>query len=86
MITGIIASVIGIISTIVAYKLNPKNIEAEKKRKIYAEIDSIYKKLDELRADRDVALAGNDTDSLTRITAELISLRVRKNSLLQQLG
>ena len=84
-IIGGIPTILGIIATIVAYKFNPKNIELESKRKIYAELDGIYKKHDELRADRDLALARNDTDELTRITAELISLRVKKSSLLQRL-
>jgi len=85
-IIGGIPTILGIIATVIAYKFNPRNIELEQKRKIYAELDGIYKKHDELRSDRDLALARNDTDALTRITAELISLRVRKNELFLRIG
>ena len=75
---GIIALVLGILSTILAWNLNPKRL-------IYSELDGIYKKLDKLYGERDEALAKNDSDTLTRVTADIVRLAERKNSLLQRL-
>jgi hypothetical protein len=79
MLTTIIASVLGIISTLAAWFLNPK-------RATYAELDSIYKELENAYSQRDVALAKNDSDTLTIITANIIQLSTRKTVLLQRLG
>ena len=75
---ALITGVVGIISTILAWNLNPK-------RKIYAELDSIYKELDKLYARRDKALQDNNSDELTLVTSLIISLCARKASLLQRL-
>ncbi len=77
MLTTIIAGVVGIISTILAWSLNPK-------RKLYAEIDDIFRQLDSLYEKRDKALADNDSDILTVINAAILKLRDRKAVLLQR--
>lgn len=76
---AIIASALGIIGTLVAWKFNPRRV-------IYSELDAIYKRLDGLYGERDKALAENDSDTLTRVTADIIGLCQRKNTLLQRLG
>ncbi len=68
--------VIGIISTLLAWFLNPK-------RRIQAELDAISKKLEVLYVQRDEALQKNDSDSLTAITSQLVKLYARKAVLLQ---
>ena len=75
---AIIAGIVGIISTILAWNLNPK-------RKIYAELDSIYKELEKLYARRDRALQANNNDELTIATSLIIGLCQRKTILLQRL-
>lgn len=75
---GIIASILGIVSTVLAWNLNPK-------RKIYAELDSIYKQLEVCYEIRDKALAENDSDTLTIVTSDILRLATRKNTLLQRL-
>jgi hypothetical protein len=75
----IIVSVLGIVSTIIAWKLNPRRL-------IYAELDHIYKKLDYEYAVRDKALAANNSDLLTIANANIIKLCTRKAVLFQRLG
>ena len=75
---AIIAGVAGIISTILAWNLNPK-------RKLYAELDDIYKKLDRLYEERDAALVARDSDTLSRVTADIIRLSARRRDLFQRL-
>lgn len=77
MLTTIIAGVVGIVSTILAWVLNPK-------RRLYAELDDIYRQLDSLYEKRDKALAENDSDTITVINFAIIKLRERKASLLQR--
>lgn len=78
MIT-LITAVVGLASTIVAWVLNPK-------RKLYADLDFVYKELDRLYDARDKALAANDTGVLTVVTDLLIRVHNRKALLLQRLG
>jgi len=78
MIT-IIASILGIAATVLAWNLNPR-------RKMYAELDAIYKSLEGLYAKRDRALAENNVDALTVVNAQLLKLSNRKTVLLQRLG
>jgi len=75
----LIAGVVGIIATILAWNLNPK-------RKIYAELDSIYKQLEECYVKRDKALADNDMPALSIVTADIVRLRTRKADLHKRLG
>jgi hypothetical protein len=75
----IIASVLGIVATLVAWNFNPK-------RRIYAELDAIYKELSVLYAKRDNALVKGDEDTLTAVTARIVQLSDRKATLLQRLG
>ena len=79
LIISAIVSLLGIISTLIAWNLNPK-------RKLYAELDSIFKQLDQLYKERDEALAKNDSDSLTIITASIVKLCQRKAYIFQQYG
>ena len=74
-----ITAALGIIATLCAWFLNPK-------RQVYAELDGIYKELELLYAKRDVALANNDSDTLTIVTADIVRLCQRKTVLLQRLG
>ena len=76
MIT-IIISVLGIISTLLAWFLNPR-------RRLYAELDAIYKKLEELYAARDKALISNDSVILTLVNADITKLLTRKAILFQR--
>lgn len=75
----IVTGVLGIAGTLIAWFFNPKRI-------IYAELDSIYKQLEILYGKRDVALATHDSDALTIITADIIKLFTRKNTLLLRIG
>lgn len=74
----LISSVLGIIATIVAWNLNPR-------RRVYAELDEIYKELEKLYVRRDKALQTNNSDELTIVTDLIISLCSRKAVLLQRL-
>ena len=74
----IIASIVGIISTLVAWFFNPKRI-------IYSQLDAVYGQLEALYAKRDKALAENDSNTLTIVTASIIGLCKTKNILLQRL-
>jgi len=78
LIIAILPTLLGIIATVVAWKLNPKRI-------IYTELDSIYRELEKLYGRRDKALLGNDTDELTIVNSLIIKLIERKNTLLARL-
>lgn len=73
-----IPTVLGIVSTFIAWKFNPR-------REIYARLDKIYYQLDILYMDRDIALEQNRTDSLTDIVDRINKLHGDKNRLLQRL-
>ncbi len=77
MITSAIVGIIGIISTLLAWFLNPKRV-------LYAELDSIYKKLEVLYVQRDKALVENDSNTLTIVTSDIIRLSNRKNTIIQR--
>jgi len=77
MIT-LITGVVGIVATLLAWFLNPR-------RQLYADIDKVYKDLEECYAKRDKALATNDSDTLTIVTADIVRLCARKTILLQRL-
>ena len=70
-----IAGVVGLITTLVAYFINPGRKRIEELNKIFKELDSLYEK-------RDRALEKNDSDTLSSVTARIIFLRSRKDSLL----
>lgn len=74
----IIAGVLGIAGTLIAYFLNPKQA-------IYRELDAIYHQLEGLYVKRDQALENNDTNTLTLVTASIVQLSARKNTLFQRL-
>ena len=76
---AIITAVLGIVSTILVWSLNPK-------RRLYSELDGIYKQLDDLYKERDEALIKHDNDTLTIVTDSIMRLRTRKAVLLQRLG
>ena len=73
-----ITAVLGIIATLLAWFMNPK-------RRLYAELDSIYKELEKLYVRRDKALQNNNSDELTIVTSLIVSLCARKAILLQRL-
>lgn len=77
IITGIV-TLLGIISTIVAFRFNPR-------QRLYDDIDKIFIEEDKLRHERDVALKKNDSDTLTSTLALLIALRQRKLELMRRL-
>jgi hypothetical protein len=74
-----ITGIIGIISTLLAWFLNPR-------RRLYAELDQIYKELEGWYVKRDKALIAHDDDTLTICNAAIIGLSSRKGILLQRLG
>ena len=82
MVTGIISAIVallGIASTLIAWNLNPK-------RRLYAELDSIFKQLDKLYKERDDALTNHDNDKLTIVNADIIKLCQRKAYIFQRWG
>lgn len=79
---ALITGVVGIISTILAYNFGP----GAAKRKIIAELESIYKELEKLYARRDKALQTHDNDELTIANSLIIKLCSRKTILFQRLG
>jgi hypothetical protein len=74
---ALITGVVGIISTLLAWNLNPR-------RKLYAELDNIYAQLEKLYVKRDKALASGDASALVIVVADIIKLRDRKAVLLQR--
>ena len=76
-----IASALGIISTLIAYFLNPQR----HKDKLRSQLVDVYVDLENKERIRDEALLKNDGDTLTVVTANIIKLRQDKASLLQQL-
>ena len=78
MLTAITAA-LGIISTLLAWFLNPK-------RRLYAELDEIYKELEKIYVRRDKALQSGDSDELTIVTSLIVSLVERKAILIKRLN
>jgi len=74
-----ITAVLGIIATLCAWFLNPK-------RRLYAELDVIYKELEEWYVKRDTALANNDSDGLSVATAAIVRLCEDKARILERLA
>jgi hypothetical protein len=74
----IISAVLGIAGTLLAWFLNPK-------RRMYAELDGIYQRLEELYRQRDKALVNKDSDTLTIVTNLIVNAMVRKNTLLKRI-
>lgn len=77
IITGIV-SLLGVISTITAWNLNPK-------RKLYEEIDKIHAQIDEAYRKRDKALQNNNSPILSTVIIELHVLKERRDNLYQRL-
>ncbi len=75
----VLVGIIGIISTWMAWKFNPKRL-------MYEELDRIFSTWEKLNVQRDEALEKNDTDTLTIVVSELNKLRERKTEILQRLG
>ena len=76
---AVIAGVVGIAGTLVAWFFNPK-------RRYQAELDRINSDLGVFYQLRDRALDEDDTDTLTRVTADINGLQSRRNEILQRLG
>lgn len=79
MILTIISAALGIISTITAWKLNPRRV-------LYAELDNIYKDLEEWYAKRNQALANHNSDDVTITLYHIKQLSNRKTVLFQRAG
>lgn len=79
MILTLIVGIVGIISTIVAWKFNPKT-------QIYVELDKIMREIEQEEKRRDKALSDNNSGDLTIVTFALDRLRKRKTDLLQRLA
>jgi hypothetical protein len=81
ILTGVVG-LIGIAGTILAWNLNPK-------RKVYAELDSIYQELYKnggLYERRDKALASNNSDELSIVNELILRVCARQAVLLKRLG
>ena len=76
---AVIAGVVGIAGTLVTWFFNPK-------RRFQAELDRINSDLGVFYQLRDRALDEDDTDTLTRVTADINGLQSRRNEILQRLG
>ncbi len=72
-------ALLGIISTVLIYKLNPKNQAKEQLAIVVSEIDIWEKR-------RDEALSKNNSDDLTTAVTVLCRLQHNKADILQQLG
>lgn len=79
MILTLIVGIVGIISTIVAWKFNPKT-------QIYVELDKIMREIEQEEKRRDKALSDNNSGDLTIATFALDRLRKHKTDLLQRLA
>lgn len=71
-----IAALAGLATTLFAYFINPSRRKTE-------ELNNIFKELEILYAKRDVALEKNDFNALSSVTARIIVLRGKKDSLLK---
>lgn len=71
-----IAALTGLVTTLVAYFINPERRKTEELRKIFSALDDLYKR-------RDIALEKNDTDTLAVVLDRIIELLRRKDSLLK---
>ena len=78
LILTIISGLIGIVGTVLMYRLNPR-------QKIWDELDRLSRVKIELERRRDEALKIHDNDSLTIAGNELIKLQNDQTSLLQRL-
>lgn len=78
IISGIVG-IIGIASTIIAWKLNPKQATNR-------ELDQISRELVTLYQNRDKALAVNDSQGLTIVNHQIIALAERREILLKRLN
>lgn len=77
-IISIASGLIGIIGTVLMYKMNPR-------QKIYDKLDSLSREKVKLERQRDEALQNNNSDLLTAAGNELIKLRNEEGRLLQRL-
>jgi hypothetical protein len=77
MLLELAIGAVGIISTFLAWKLNPRRV-------LYAELDSIYKEIESWSKVRDQALSENNSDNLTIAVSSIIRLHNRKNEILQR--
>ena len=75
------SAIAGIISTLLAYFLNPQRHKDNLRRQL---IDT-YQQLEVWERKRDEALQKNDSDTLTLVTQKIIDLRKQKQILLDQL-
>ena len=81
MWVSVVTAALGIISTLIAYFLNPQR----RKDKLRSQLIDVFIRLEKLGRDRDEALQKNDSDTLTVVNATIIKLCQDKADLLQQL-
>jgi hypothetical protein len=75
------SAIAGIISTLLAYFLNPQRRKDSLRRQL---VDT-YQQLEVWERKRDEALQANNSDALTLVTQKIIDLRKQKQILLDQL-
>ena len=73
-----IAALVGLVTTLTAWFINPGRRRTE-------ELNKIFKELDDLYVARDNALTNNDQDSLTIVTSKILKLKARKTVLVSQI-
>lgn len=74
---ALLTGIVGLITTFLAWKFNPKRI-------LLSELDHIDEEKNKWEGVRDEALSKNDVDNLTVAIAKLLQLRERKADLLQR--
>ena len=75
-------TIAGIVSTLIAYAVNPQRRKDELRRQLV----HAYQQIEIEERKRDEALQKNDADALTIVTANIIKLRQIKADIFQQLG
>lgn len=82
MLWNAVIAFLGIVSTLMAYLLNPQRRKDDYRKKLI----NIYQQAEALERGRDEALRKNDIDKLSIITNDIIRLRKDKANILQLLG
>jgi len=82
MFWNAIIAFLGIVSTLIAYLLNPQKRKDDYRQRVI----KIYRQLENLERERDEALRKNDIDKLSIVTNDIIRLRKDKTNILQLLG
>ena len=78
IILSIVAGLVGIAGTILAYRLNPK-------QKLYDQLDRLKKRVSIAEKERDIALSKNDSDRLSIAVNQLVELRKSQSDIFKRL-